>query len=101
MKIAILSPLIFLACAGAQLTPAQQTRLDKLECQAAALAPLVEPVHDALQLVRDLREGKAKLQTVLESLNSTEAEVQALVARLEACDAPEPAPQAPTALESW
>jgi len=89
----LLFPLVFLACAGAQLSPAQQERLDRFECQARALAPVVEPVHDAVQLLRDLREGKADLGKVLKSLAATEGEVRALVARLEACDgAPEPQP---------
>ena len=68
------------------LTPKQQARLDKFECQVAALAPLVEPVHDSYQLVRDLREGKASLRQVLATLEAGEPEVKALLARLDACD---------------
>jgi hypothetical protein len=68
------------------LTPKQQARLDKFECQVAALAPLVEPVHDAYQLVRDLREGKASLRQVLATIEAGEPEVKALLERLDACE---------------
>lgn len=70
-------------------TPAQQAKLDKLECQVHALAPLVEPALDATELVRDLYTGKADMGRVLGSLGATEREVETLVKALRACE-PEP-----------
>ncbi len=92
ISIAILSCLTFFACAGVQLSPKQQARLDKLECQAAALAPLVEPFYDAAELIRKARSGEANLNQVLRTLEATEGEVQALLARLAECEEPAPAP---------
>jgi hypothetical protein len=84
------------------LTPKQQARLDKFECQVAAVAPLVEPVHDAYQLVRDLREGKASLRQVLSTIEAGEPEVAALLERLDACEGePESAPQPVLEPAAW
>lgn len=73
------------------LTPAQEARLDKLDCQARALEPLVSPALDAAELVRDLYAGKADLAAVLANVGASREDVKALFARLKACEpAPEP-----------
>lgn len=83
------------------LTPKQQARLEKFECQVAAVAPIVEPIYDAADLVLKLRSGEASLGQVLATLEAGEPEVKALFARLEACnDAPEAEPAALTPA-SW
>ena len=74
------------------LTPAQQAKADKLECQVAALRPLVEPALDAAELVRELYKGEADLGKVLGSLGATQAEVEALLGRLHECDPQGPVP---------
>ncbi len=80
------------AVACHDLTPRQQARLDKFECQAAALAPLVEPIYDATDLLRAARAGEADINQVLRALAVAEDEVRALVSRLEGCDGEAPAP---------
>ena len=85
-------PILFLCACSAQLTPKQQARLDKFECQAEALKPLVEPVYDAVELLQKLRTGEANLNAVLENLDAARSEVEALFSRLEACNGDEPAP---------
>lgn len=82
---------------SAQLTPKQQARLEKFECQVAAVAPIVEPLYDAADLVLKLRSGEASLAQVLRTLEAGEPEVRALFERLDACqDEPEPEPAALT-----
>lgn len=71
------------------LSPAKQAQLDLLECRAHALAPVVEPVFDAVELARDIYAGRASLPAVLKALGAGEAEVRALVEAFKAC---EPAP---------
>jgi hypothetical protein len=75
------------------LTPKQQARVDKFECQAAALAPLVGPVMDSTELLHDLYAGRASLPNILKHIDASEDEVDALLKRLGECDnsaAPEP-----------
>lgn len=77
------------SCTGCHsLTPAQQAKVDKFECQVHALEPLVSPTLDAAQLVRDLYAGKADLGQVLRSLDADEADLNKLVQALKACEAP-------------
>jgi hypothetical protein len=76
------------------LTPAQQAKADKFECQVKALAPLVEPALDAAELARDLYAGTADIDRVVTLLGATQPEVDALNARLRACESPVPAPAA-------
>lgn len=75
-----------LTCGCHSLTPAQQAKVEKFDCQVRALAPLVEPALDAAELARDLYAGKGDLGRVLGSLNATQAEVDALVEALRACE---------------
>lgn len=77
--------LLALGC-SAQLTPKQQARLDKFECQVKAVAPLVEPLYDAADLVLKLRSGEASLRQVLATLEAAEPEVKALFERLDTCE---------------
>lgn len=79
-------------CASLQNVPAQRARVDKFECQAAALAPLTDPLFDTEQLLLDLYAGKADLGQVLGSLDATQAEVKGLLDRLSACEGPPPEP---------
>jgi hypothetical protein len=72
------------------LTPAQEARLDKLDCQARALEPLVSPALDAAELVRDLYAGKADLADVLANVGASREDVKALLDRLRACEGPPP-----------
>lgn len=83
-----------LASAGAgcsALPPAKQAQLDTLECRARALAPVVEPAFDAVELARDLYLGRASLTAVLKALDAGEAEIRGLLDALQACDPPAPA----------
>lgn len=88
------------------LTPAQQARVDKFECQARAIAPLTLPALDAEKLLVDLYEGKADLGTVIANTGATEAEVKAALAALRACTTAElperepPAEYAPSVLHA-
>lgn len=100
MKIALLFLPLALGC-SAQLTPKQQARLDKFQCQVAALAPLVEPVYDATELVQDLRAGKASLSQVLQNLDVLQSEGQALVTRLDACNGKHESEPAALTPASW
>lgn len=85
MKFLLLATLLALAAGCTPCTPAQQAKLDLFECQVHALAPLVEPVLDAADLVRDLETGKADLRSVLGSFAKTQAEVDATLKALRAC----------------
>ncbi len=81
------------AFTGCSALPAsKQAQLDQLECRAKAIAPVVEPAFDAVDLVRDIYRGRASLPAVLKALNAGEAEVRALVEALKACDGAEPVP---------
>lgn len=92
---AILAALGFSQFGCHSLTPKQQARLDKFQCQVEAVAPLVEPLYDAGDLVLKMRSGEAALSQVLQSLGAGESEVRALISRLDACnDAPESQPDA-------
>jgi hypothetical protein len=89
------------------LTPKQATRLDRFQCQAEALAPAVEPALDATELLKDLYAGKANLGAVLSALAISQAELNALLMRLQACDTdleldePQPAPEPAKLRASW
>jgi len=83
------------------LTPKQQARLDKFECQVRAVAPLVEPIYDAADLVLKLRSGEASLGQVLKTLEAGEPEVRELLARLEACEGEPEAEPAALVPASW
>lgn len=101
MKFALLCFLSLPLACSAQLTPKQQARLDKFECQAKALTPLVEPIYEASDLLLKLRSGEASLRQVLTTLEAGEPEVKALFERLQACEGePEPEPAALTPA-SW
>lgn len=78
-------PFALLALACHELSPAQQAKLDLFECQAAALAPLVEPAIDSAKLARDLYVGGADLGLVFAHLNATQAEVTQTLDALRAC----------------
>lgn len=91
MRYLLLFPFLF-ACA--ELPAARQAQVDLFECRVAALQPAVEPVFDASELVRDIYAGHASLPRVFQLLNSAEAEVQATLERLNACE-----PQAPAVVE--
>lgn len=68
------------------LTPAQQAKNEKFDCQVRALEPLVSPTLDAAELARDLYLGKADMGRVLGSLSASKEEVQALLARIASCE---------------
>ncbi len=77
------------AFTGCSALPAsKQAKLDQLECRAKALAPVVEPLFDAVELAREIYLGRASLPAVLKALNASEAEVRALVEALDACTPP-------------
>lgn len=76
-----------LLCGCHSLTPAQQAKADKFQCQIAAVAPLVEPALDAAELVRDLYKGSADMGKVLGSLGATQGEVEGLLKALRTCEA--------------
>lgn len=67
------------------LAPLQQARQDRFQCQANALAKVVEPTLDAVELLKDLYAGRADLGVVLGSVAATQAEVQTLLAALRDC----------------
>lgn len=93
-KLAALGITLLTGCAGA-LTPAQEARLERFECQVHAVEPLVSPVFDAAQLLRDVKLGKATMAEALQTLGATTAEIDALMSRLRQCgpgSGPEPAP---------
>lgn len=104
-------PLLFasllLACACHDLTPRQQAKLDRFECQARALAQVVEPTLDAAEVLKDLYTGEAELASVIGAVGATRAEFEQLLADLESCGtiverAPAPEPAEPAALRvSW
>lgn len=71
-------------CKG--LTVKQVERLDRFACEARALAPLVEPVLNTSEVLKDLYSGKADVRQLLRSLNATEAETDAFIEALKACD---------------
>jgi hypothetical protein len=85
--------LLVLACHD--LTPRQQARLDRFECQARALAEVVEPTIDAAALLTDLYAGKADLAAVLGAVAATRAEAEQLIADLKACGTVIEGPAAP------
>lgn len=71
------------------LTPAQEARVARFECQVRAVEPIVGDVLDAEALVRDVYAGRADLGRALNELRAKPAEVQALLDSLNACeDAP-------------
>jgi len=77
---------LFWALSGCHsLTPAQTAKLDKFECEVAALRPYVEPALDAAELLRDVYKGSADLGRVLGTLDTTQAEATALLKALHAC----------------
>ncbi len=86
IKALFLSALLALGCA--QLTPAQQAKLDVFECRVKALEPSCGAVFDVAELVRDVYAGRADLGSVFGALKVTEAEAKAAIERLRACDAP-------------
>lgn len=94
MKRAALLFAAALTCACTSLTPAQQARADRFECEVHALEPLVAPALDTAELLRKLYSGSASLQSVLQNVSATQAELQALHAALDACRAAA-APAAP------
>ena len=80
--------LAWCALSGCALFKANDPRAERLDCQARALEPLVGDVLDARQLVLDVYTGKASLGASLSALHATQAEVQALVEALQACEPP-------------
>ncbi len=76
-----------LGCTQAQ-TEAARARVDLFQCRAHALEPVVGDLFDAQELVRDLYSGKASLEAVLGALRVTQAEGEAVVEALQACDGP-------------
>jgi hypothetical protein len=79
--------LIAMGCTN--LTPAQQARVDKFNCQVSALKPALGDVLDVEALVRDLYAGKADISTALGSVGATQAEVQKIVKDLAVCNGPQ------------
>jgi len=80
------------ACGCHSLTPAQQARADKFDCQVAALAPALDGVLDAYAFVKNVYEGAAQYGQLVPLLQLAPAEVAEIEARLRAC---EPAAEAP------
>jgi hypothetical protein len=72
---------------SASLSPAQQARQDRFECEAAAFAPILPAGIDAVELVARLYSGSASLQSVLGNLEPAQAELEALSNALDACRA--------------
>lgn len=92
VALALLGVAVGAALGCKDLTPKQQERIDRFECEAAALAPLVEPALDAAELLRDLYAGRADLRQVARLLELSQAELEELVERLNGCRAPEALP---------
>lgn len=85
MKNLLLCLLAISASACHDLTPKQAARLDRFECQARALAKVVEPAIDATVLLTQLYTGEADLASVLLAASASQDEVDALVEDLKAC----------------
>ncbi len=79
------------------LPEAQQARVDRFDCEVAAIAPLVDGVLDAEAFVRNVYEGAATYAQLAPLLKLTMAEVQAASERLQACrvEAPAGLPEVP------
>lgn len=84
-SLALLSICLLPVFACHDLSPKQQARLDQFECQAAALAEVVEPTLNATELLRDLYAGKADLAQALGAVSATQGEVQRLLNSLREC----------------
>jgi hypothetical protein len=82
--------LAWCALSGCALFKANDPRAERLDCQVRALEPLVGDLLDARQLVLDVYTGKASLGATLGALHATQAEVQALIEALQACEPPVP-----------
>ena len=79
-----------------QLTPQAQRSLDLFECRAEALAPYVDEVFDAEELVRETMQGRTDLVVTLMNLGHARADVEAALAAFRACS-PAPEPESPGA----
>lgn len=78
--------LVALAVAGCHaLSPAQQARFDRRECEVAAVEKVVSPALDAAALVERLYSGSASMGQLLQNLGATREEVATLLADLKAC----------------
>lgn len=76
-----------LGCGGAAMTPAQTARADRFKCEAHAFEKVLPSGMDALEIVEKLYVGGASLQSILENLDITPAELQQLGADIKACRA--------------
>ncbi len=80
-------PLALLCSCGVfgSLTPAEQAKADRFECVVAAITPLVDPVLDAEETARELFKGKLDLSALVRTFQASQAEVELLLNRLNAC----------------
>ncbi len=74
------------AVLGCGLLKPASPKAERFECQVRALQPAVGDVRDARQLLLDVYAGKADLASALHALKATQAEVEALVKALAACE---------------
>lgn len=80
--------LLIAALFGCGLLESASPRVERFECQVRALEPVVGDVLDARQLLQDLYAGKANLGSALNAVRATQAEADALVEALNACEPP-------------
>lgn len=62
-----------------ELTPAQQAKVDRFDCQVKAVATLVGPAVDANSLVLDLYAGKADLAAAAALAGATREDAEAFL----------------------
>ena len=87
MRAFVLSLALLAGCSGCfrNATPEAQERLRVFECQVAALEPIVEPVFNAAELVRDAYGGVADIDEVLAALQTSQLEAASLKVALQRC----------------
>jgi hypothetical protein len=81
MQTAVLTVLACSACHS--LTPAEQAKVDRLECEAHALEPVAEA--DAKTLVGMIEDGRLTLIDVMELVAPAQATEQSVVDAFHAC----------------
>ena len=70
------------------LAPANSPRAELFDCRQAALEPLLGEILDTKEFLRALYAGQASLEAALGAAGATRAEVDTLLAALNACDEP-------------
>lgn len=80
---------VALAAVGCKdLTPKQQALVDQVECEVAVLAPHVDAILDARELVLDVYAGKASYTQLGQLLQLSEDVTMALNFELAKCRSP-------------